>query len=377
MNDPGVEFFQGRPGIGRAKNGRPEIRWLAQMTVRAAVVGAGVMGRWHARELERAGGAVVAVADLDAEMAQRLATAHPAARPFGDLERLLAEARPDVVHVCTPTASHAGIAERALRAGAHVLVEKPIAATVAETEQLIEIAESHGRVLCPVHQYLFQPPVRSAERLVARTGSILALDFTACSAGGVGCTDDELDEIAADILPHSLGVIHRLLAADVDELAWRAAIPRPGELQAIAAAAQGTSVSVRVSMSGRPTCSELRIVGERGTVHVDFFHGFALAESGAVSRGRKVARPFVLGGTMVSAAAANLSRRTLRSEPAYPGLRALIGALYAFVRADGSPPITHAESLAVARARERVLAEVEKGTNPRKRAGRRIVREVH
>lgn len=324
--------------------------------LRAAVVGAGVMGGWHARELARAGGSVVAIADLDPAAAHALAAAHRSARSSTDFDRLLAQTRPEVVHICTPTASHADLAERALQAGAHVLVEKPMASTSAATERLIGLAQSHGRLICPVHQYLFQPPLRSPARALARVGPIIDLSFTACSAGGVGATAADLDGVAADILPHALGVIHRLLPGGVEELRWSASAPRAGELRATATADQ-LGVSIRISMGGRPTCNELRLIGERGTLHLDFFHGFGFSETGAVSRVHKVARPFALGGSMMSAAAANLSRRALRREPAYPGLRELIAQLYAFVEGRSAPPIAPAESLAVARARERLLAQ--------------------
>jgi predicted dehydrogenase len=312
------------------------------------------MGRWHARELGIAGGSLVAVADLDEQAAQRLAARHGDARAYGDVERMLAQASPQVVHVCTPTESHLEVGESVLRAGAHLLVEKPVAASLRDTERLLELADARGLLVCPVHQYLFQPPLRELDRLLHRISPLVHVSSTACSAGGADATEAVRDQIADDILPHPLGVLERILPGGVAGLDWQAARPRPGELTATTVA-DSVGVSICVSMAGRPTRNELVLTGERGTLRIDFFHGYALVEPGAVSRLRKVLRPFALGGSIGAGAARNLSRRALLREPAYPGLRSLIEAVYAFAQGRAGPPIRHQEALAVARARERLL----------------------
>jgi predicted dehydrogenase len=151
--------------------------------VRAAVVGAGLMGRWHAAELSRAGGVVVAVADRDAGAAATLARSHPGAGAFAEASAMLRDASPEVVHVCTPTASHVELTGRCLEAGAHVLVEKPLAPDAAATEALLEHAERSGLAACPVHQYPFQPGATRARRDLPRLGRLVLVEATACSAG--------------------------------------------------------------------------------------------------------------------------------------------------------------------------------------------------
>jgi predicted dehydrogenase len=312
--------------------------------VRAAVAGAGLMGRWHARELTRAGGALVGVLDRDPAAAR--AVAGKLAVATTDLDELLATG-PDVVHVCTPLDAHAEQVERALTAGAHVLCEKPLAPDAAGTERLLGLARDAGRFLVPVHQYLFQP---GFERLVAalpRVGPVLHVDTVACSAGGDG--HEDLEAIVAEITPHPLAVLERLLPGGVGGLDWTVARPRPGELRGVAA---DPSASLLVSLGGRPTRNELRLVGERGTVFLDFFHGFAVVEGDAVSRARKISAPFVEAGATAGAAAVNLAARAARSQPAYPGLRELIAALYGALRSGGEAPIAPVETLAVARARD-------------------------
>jgi predicted dehydrogenase len=325
--------------------------------VRAAVVGAGLMGRWHASELSRAGGQLIAIADTDPAAATGLARAHSGARAFQEPAAMLREASPEVVHVCTPTASHVELTERCLDAGAHVLVEKPLAPDAAATASLLKHAERSGLAVCPVHQYPFQPGAARARRELAGLGRLVLVEATACSAGGEHSPTGTLDDIAGEILPHPLSLLEVLLEPAVDGFGWSAARPAEGELRATAVL-EGTTVSISISMRGRPTRNELRLVGEAGTLHLDLFHGYAFAERGTVSRLDKIVRPFALSATRAGAAAANLAARALRREPAYPGLRELIRRFYSMVREGQAAPVRPAEALAVARARDMILASV-------------------
>ena len=115
------------------------------MAVKVAIAGAGLMGRWHAHAAERAGGRVVAVVDRDRGRAQRLASRHRGARAFKDAEASFDIA--DVVHICTPTQTHVALAGAALAARRPVLVEKPLAPTAADTQELVRLAETHAVML--------------------------------------------------------------------------------------------------------------------------------------------------------------------------------------------------------------------------------------
>ena len=111
---------------------------------RVAIAGAGLMGRWHADAAARAGGRVVGVCDPNYEAAASLAKRAAATHVEMDLDTLLAKATPDVVHICTPLLSHAQLSERALLASADAIVEKPLAASAAETARLLALAREHA-----------------------------------------------------------------------------------------------------------------------------------------------------------------------------------------------------------------------------------------
>jgi hypothetical protein len=137
--------------------------------------------------------------------------------------------------------------------------------------------------------------------------------------------------------------------------------PAAGELRLDGMVGEMT-VSVFISMAARPTRNTLSVFTAKGSAEVDFFHGFALIESAHAARAYKIARPLARGGRLAVLAAANLVRRAVRSEPAYPGLRSLVAATHAAVRSNSSAPIAPAETLAVAAMRD--LAACQMATTP-------------
>jgi len=326
------------------------------------------MGRWHAHELVRAEGVVAAVIDPDASAAGRLASRYGAVPVFADLAEALVRSDLDVVHVCTPTSSHVQLVRQALEGGADVLVEKPLAPDAGATEELIAAAQAAGRLLCPVHQYLFQPGFEMARRAAPDIAPWRHLETTTCSAGGAGRPQEELAAIVVDILPHALAALERLLPTGLAGANWSAVRLRDGELRAAGEAGDST-ISLLVSMSGRPTRNELRLIGDGGTIELDFFHGYGFVEGGRPSRATKALRPFAISARRAGAAASNLTRRTVRWEPAYPGLRTLIERFYAASSSRGAPPIDVGETLAVASARDTLIALSEAAAGEDKRDG--------
>ncbi len=319
------------------------------------IVGAGLMGRWHADAVREAGSRIVAIVDPDAPRARRLA-ADADCPHLESLDAALAKA-PDVVHVCTPLETHEGLARAALTARAAVLVEKPLAPDLATTESLLALAASQGRLLAPVHQFLFQPGILEILDALPTLGRVRHLDLIACSAGAEGRTDAEREAVVAEILPHPLALLERLLPGGVGALAWTVLRGGPGEVRAVARAGEAT-VSVLISLAGRPTQNALHVVAEGGTAAADLFHGFAVIERGTASRAYKVARPFAVAGRQLGLAAANLTARALRGEVAYPGLRTLVARFHAAVFMNEPNPVPAEQTIAVARARDVILGGV-------------------
>jgi predicted dehydrogenase len=129
--------------------------------IRAAVIGVGYLGRFHAQKYAQAAGCeLVAVSDARQEARDKVA-AEVGARSVADYRELLGAV--DAVSVVTPTPAHFSIARDFLAAGAHVLVEKPISDTVAEARELIELAARSKRILQVGHLERFNAAILAAE----------------------------------------------------------------------------------------------------------------------------------------------------------------------------------------------------------------------
>ena len=326
-------------------------------SLRAAIVGAGLMGRWHADAVERIGGRVVTVVDPDPSRAQQLAQrlkSRPTAEP--DVDRALQQRELDVLHVCTPLQTHDRVVGLGLEAGVHVLVEKPLAADAGSVERLHALAAEHGVQLCPVHQVLFQSGVLGALRALPALGTLRQLDIVACSAGADGRANEEREFVALDILPHGLALARRLVGAALAGAPWQVGSGPPGELRATADIGE-TSVMLAVSMRARPTENSLTARCDLGTVRANLYHGFATIERGVPSRIDKVARPFLASSLTLGSALRNLGSRAVRGEPAYPGLRELVRRFHLACAGQGPSPIAVDESIDVARARDSIASK--------------------
>ena len=141
--------------------------------VRVAVAGAGAFGRNHLRvyrELETAGlgAALVAAVEPDRKRSEEIAAQY-GIPVFSSVEELLAaDLSLDAASVAVPTVHHHAVASALLDAGLDLLVEKPLAANLAEADALIQTAEKNARILQPGHLERFNPAVLAVEPRLTR-----------------------------------------------------------------------------------------------------------------------------------------------------------------------------------------------------------------
>jgi predicted dehydrogenase len=137
--------------------------------VRVGVVGLGYWGPNLVRNLLEVEAAEISVVcDLEAPALAAISRRYPALRTTTRFDDLLEDPSVDAVAIATPVRTHAALASAALEAGKHVFVEKPLAASAADAEELIEIADAYDRVLMPGHTFLYSPPVNAVrERIEA------------------------------------------------------------------------------------------------------------------------------------------------------------------------------------------------------------------
>jgi predicted dehydrogenase len=137
------------------------------MQPRAAVIGTGFVGVVHVEALRRIGVEVVGVLGSSPERAAAKAAAAGLPAPYASLDELLADRRVDVVHVATPNHLHVPQVRAALAAGKHVVCEKPLATTAADSAELLREAEASGLVHCTNFNLRYYPLVQQARALVA------------------------------------------------------------------------------------------------------------------------------------------------------------------------------------------------------------------
>lgn len=323
--------------------------------LRVAVIGAGRMVRWHVRAARRAGAELAAIVDLDENRAREAAASLGITVAARRLSTIVEAGRLDAVHIATPASAHSALVREAIAAGLHVLVEKPLAETAKETEALVQLAEHARVVLCPVHQLPFQDGALKAAAGIAIIGKPAAIAMRLFSAGGTGLDRSAMDWVVGEILPHPLSVLCAFWPdAPLDAHWWSVYSPAPGELM-FAGEHAGALLSITISLSGRPPRLDMTIAGARGSIDIDFFHGYRVFSVGRVSRMQKTLQPFATASAHLMLAGLNLAGRALRGETAYPGLDRLVERFYAAVCGMAGSPIAAAETVAIAAARDSML----------------------
>ncbi|HEX7254736.1 MAG TPA: Gfo/Idh/MocA family oxidoreductase [Gaiellaceae bacterium] len=171
-----------------------------------AVVGLGYWGPNLVRNLHEVEDArPELVCDLRPDALDAVARRYPAVRTTTDFDAVLADGAVDAVAIATPVSSHFELAARALEAGKHVFVEKPLTASSDEALELIELADHHGLVLMPGHTFLYSPPVNMIRSLIA-DGELGEIYFVSTSRVNLGLHQSDVS-VAWDLGPHDFSIL--------------------------------------------------------------------------------------------------------------------------------------------------------------------------
>jgi predicted dehydrogenase len=135
--------------------------------VRVAAVGCGYWGPNVIRNLSEVPGFDLRwVCDADPVRLGPVASRYPTARATTRIDDVFADTSVDAVYLATPVSTHYALARRALELGKHVLLEKPLATTIAEADELAALAAARGLTLLVGHTFVFSPPVRKIKELI-------------------------------------------------------------------------------------------------------------------------------------------------------------------------------------------------------------------
>lgn len=179
-------------------------------SVRVGVAGVGTWGANHARVISTLPEATVSgFYDRRNDRAGEIAAEH-GGQSFGDLDDLLKES--DAIIVAVPTTAHHEVAMRALRAGVHVLVEKPIASTLAEADEMVRCAAEAHRILMVGHLERFNPAV---EALLAKAGKPKFVEVHRLSPFHIRGLDVS---VVLDLMIHDLDILLTLARSPLEEV---------------------------------------------------------------------------------------------------------------------------------------------------------------
>lgn len=170
-----------------------------------AIVGYGYWGPNLARNVaERPELALRALCDHDRAQLSAFGNRHPQARAVEDFDAILCDDTIEAVVVATPPKTHYALVKRALEAGKHVLVEKPLATRLSDAHELADLAESTGLVLMPGHTFIYSPAVNAVRELI-QAGVIGDIHFVTSSRMNLG--KYQSDGVLCDLAPHDLSIL--------------------------------------------------------------------------------------------------------------------------------------------------------------------------
>ncbi len=178
--------------------------------LRAGVIGVGHLGQHHARlYASLPGSQLIGVVDQSIERAQMVADRH-GARVFRTVDELLSQV--DVLSVAVPTSGHYTVAQACLNAGKHVLVEKPIAVTLEEAQELVQLAKQRGCCLQVGHSERFNPVMALMRPFIGQPVFIECHRLSSFSERGTDV------DVVLDLMIHDLDLVLSLNPGPLEEV---------------------------------------------------------------------------------------------------------------------------------------------------------------
>jgi predicted dehydrogenase len=211
-----------------------------------------------------------AICDRDPDQLRGLARRHPEARAVSELDAVLCDPSIDAVIVATPPQTHYPLVKRALQAGKHVLVEKPLATELVHAYELADIAQDAGLVLMPGHTFIYSPAVNAVRDLV-RDGTIGDVHFITSSRMNLG--KYQADGVVCDLAPHDLSILMYWLGEPIREVAasgssvFERGVPETAFLTLTFAG--GTTANVQLSWLAPRKLRQMIVVGSKRMVQYD------------------------------------------------------------------------------------------------------------
>jgi predicted dehydrogenase len=358
--------------------------------LKVAIVGCGKIADDHASQIRRIKECeIVGACDNEPLMARQLYERFPVKGHFSDLEDLLHQARPDVVHVTTPPPSHFAIAKRCLEAGCHVYVEKPFALSEQEARILIDFANHKGLKITAGHDDQFRHAARRMRALVQSGylgGAPVHMESYYCyELGGSDYSGALLRDkthwvrrlpgkLLHNVISHGIARIAEFLAAESPKVIAYGFVSPPlrrmgetemiDELRVVIHEEDGPTAYFTFSSRMRPSLHQFRIYGPRGGLILDQDQETLIRLRGA--RFKSYVEKFVPPAQFAAQYVGNVRRNLglfLRNDfHMKSGMKHLIESFYRSIINHAPAPIPYREILLTARIMDSIFAQLETQT---------------
>jgi predicted dehydrogenase len=326
-----------------------------------ALVGYGYWGPNIARNaIERPELDLLTLCELDPARAADFTRRYPGVPTTAEFDTVLDDPRVDAVAIATPPRTHYNLVRRALEAGKHVLVEKPLATSVAEAQALVSVAEQEGLVLMPGHTFLYSPPVNKVRDLIGE-GLLGEIYFVTSARMNLGIYQP--DGVVCDLAPHDLSILLYWLDGPVAVVAasgctvFQQGVPETAFITL--AFENGCTANVQVSWLAPRKVRQMVVVGSRRMVQYD---DTSADDSVRVyDRGFDFEQPSNFGEYQLTYRSGDMvAPRIAAAEPLSLELEDFAAAI-----ASGSTPRSHAQlGLEIVRVLEAASASLASGGQP-------------
>jgi predicted dehydrogenase len=336
--------------------------------MRAAVIGAGLIAKQHLGALRAlAEVEVVGLCDLSPVMAESTAERFAIDHWYTDYRTMLAQQRPEVVHIATPPGTHFALARTCLEAGAHVLVEKPITLELEDLQTLQTVAAQRERWLIEDHNYLFNRDVQQILSWVEQglLGDVRHVDVRICLdlfATGSRFADRDLPHpamrsplgAASDFVTHLAYLAYALVGPHqrVQAVVRREAPSLPDAISELRVLVDAQHATASLSLSGtaQPDQFVLAVEGTRMRVQANLFErGIVKTPLRGGSPWSPIRNSLQRARGEASGAVLSLARKLSGGPGAYEGLWQLVAETYRRLVQGGPPPVSPGQILSVNR----------------------------
>lgn len=341
--------------------------------IRLGIVGCGVALRHHMPGIQEIPDVkIVALCDLDTPKAVAVARQFKIQNTYTEFEDLLKKEAPHAVHILTPPDTHASLAITAMEGGCHVLVEKPMALSVAEVDSMITVGHRNEVQLCIMHNHLFDPPIMKAREMLREgtIGDLLQMEVKYCLDTAKMREEDLIApehwahrlplRIFGEYTPHLVYLLLSILGEvhSVKVSARRTNGQTPEAVGGLNVTLTSDSCTGHLSMLTNTTYGHftVHLYGSKAVLHINM-----LDLTMTVEREYPFPRPIAnMLGTVVqsvrniSMTTGNLAKIATGRLKRRPGHRMLIKQFYQSLRQGSTPPVTGEHGREVVRILEMV-----------------------